>query len=230
MVWRGDKNADWRIIKFQNNTSDWIKIDNSKNSELKKRNWIPLGQTLCTEWSIQIIVWEEDINNNYFKAVYRWNNDNKLNVPFISPKTGQIIDLNLKQQNNINNNNEVKVTVKNKDISENPIYQLEANYLNWLSITNLIVSNDKIENYLNYFSQWYRLLYSKAAWASMTKNLVEDRIKITFQKHEKLFNFNKIEISGIWGYVTYDITIFTEKNKLILIIYSYLIKIMENYH
>ncbi|WP_353487075.1 lipoprotein, partial [Spiroplasma phoeniceum] len=41
VVWRGDDNADWRIVKFQNNTSDWIKIDNSKNSKLKKRNWIP---------------------------------------------------------------------------------------------------------------------------------------------------------------------------------------------
>ncbi len=77
-------------------------------------------------------------NNNgfYFKSVYRWNNDIAPNTPFISPKTGQITDLNLKQQNNINNNDEIKVTVKNKDISENPIYQLEANYFNWLSITN----------------------------------------------------------------------------------------------
>ncbi len=90
VVWRGDKNADWRIIKFQNNTSDWIKIDNSKNSELKKRNWIPLGQTLCIEWSIQIIVWEEDINNNYFKAVYRWNFNANIPNLAVDSKTGEI--------------------------------------------------------------------------------------------------------------------------------------------
>ncbi|WP_342256062.1 hypothetical protein [Spiroplasma endosymbiont of Poecilobothrus nobilitatus] len=46
---------------------------------------------------------------------------------------------------------------------------------------------------------------------SITKNLIEDNIKITFQKHKKLFNLNKIEISGIWGYGNYDITIFIEK-------------------
>ncbi len=176
--------------------------------------------------------------------VYRWNKDSEPNTPFISPKTGQITDWNLKQQNNIKNNNddEIKVTIKNKDISENKVYQLEANYFNWLSITNeletnnipslipaeiklsdgeygkyltnLIVSNNKIEEYLNYFSQWYRLLYSKAVWTSITKDLVEDNIKITFYKHEKLFTLNQIEISGIWGDGNYDITIFTEKEQI----------------
>ncbi|RUP74901.1 hypothetical protein D6D54_09295, partial [Spiroplasma poulsonii] len=164
------------------------------------------------------------------------------NTPFISPKTGKIIDWNLKQQNNINNNDnsKIEVIIKNKDISENPIYQLEANYFNWLSITNeletnnipslipaeiklsdgeygkylinLIVYNDKIENYLNYFSQWYRLLYSKAVWISMTKKIVVDNIKITYD--EKLFILNQIELSGIWGYGNYDITIFTEKEQI----------------
>ncbi|UZQ30477.1 MAG: hypothetical protein OHM56_02805 [Spiroplasma phoeniceum] len=43
----------------------------------------------------------------------------------------------------------------------------------------------------------------------MTKNLVEDNIKITYD--EKLFILNQIEISGIWGYGNYDINIFIEK-------------------
>ncbi|WP_133165077.1 hypothetical protein [Spiroplasma poulsonii] len=43
----------------------------------------------------------------------------------------------------------------------------------------------------------------------MTKNLVVDNIKITYDK--KLFNLNQIEISGIWGYGSYDINIFIEK-------------------
>ncbi|WFG96482.1 hypothetical protein M0C40_00240 [Spiroplasma citri] len=81
-------------------------------------------------------------------------------------------------------------------------------------LTNLIVSNDKIEDYLNYFSQWYRLFYSKAVWMSMTKTLVVDNIKITFYNYQKLFNLNQIEISGIWGYGNYGITIFTEKEQI----------------
>ncbi|UZQ30627.1 MAG: hypothetical protein OHM56_03600 [Spiroplasma phoeniceum] len=46
---------------------------------------------------------------------------------------------------------------------------------------------------------------------STTKKIVEDSIKITFLKHEKLFNLNKIEISVIWCYGNYDINIFIEK-------------------
>ncbi|UZQ30766.1 MAG: hypothetical protein OHM56_04425 [Spiroplasma phoeniceum] len=43
----------------------------------------------------------------------------------------------------------------------------------------------------------------------MTKDLVEDSIKIKYDK--KLFNLNQIEILGIWGYGNYDINIFIEK-------------------
>ncbi|QIA66816.1 hypothetical protein [Spiroplasma citri] len=43
-------------------------------------------------------------------------------------------------------------------------------------LTNLIVSNNKIEDYLNYFSQWYRLFYSKEVWMSIVKKLVVDKI------------------------------------------------------
>ncbi|WFG98435.1 hypothetical protein M1770_00235 [Spiroplasma citri] len=48
----------------------------------------------------------------------------------------------------------------------------------------------------------------------MTKTLVVDNIKITFYNYQKLFNLNQIEISGIWGYGNYDITIFTEKEQI----------------
>ncbi len=44
----------------------------------------------------------------YFKSVYRWNNDSEPNTPFILPKTGQITDWNLKNQINVNDNNEIK--------------------------------------------------------------------------------------------------------------------------
>ncbi|WP_268794825.1 hypothetical protein [Spiroplasma kunkelii] len=42
---------------------------------------------------------------------------------------------------------------------------------------------------------------------SISKKLVVDNIKITFDR--KLFNLNKIEISGIWACGNYDITIYT---------------------
>ncbi|MFJ1521937.1 hypothetical protein [Spiroplasma sp. ald] len=242
-VWRGNKTDDWKIIKFLNDTNNEKKIDDyNKYSLVFKPPRFRYYTLLIKEGIISTNhTWHAD-DGSYFKSVYRWNDNSEPNTPFISPKTGQITDWNLKQQTNINNDNEIKVTIKNKDISENPIYQLEANYFNWLSITNeleinnipslipaeiklsdgeygkyltnLIVSNDKIEKYLNYFSQWYRLLYSKAVWASMTKYLVEDNIKITFYNHQKLFILNQIEISGIWGYGNYDITIFTEKEQI----------------
>ncbi len=225
VVWHGNGTDDWRIVKFQNNSFATIKIDNFDNRQLEKTD-LGMGKDLYITNQSGFIKyvsnWKKD-EGTYFKAIYRWDGINEPNTPFISPKTGQITDWNLKQQNNIKNDDQIKVTVKNKDISENPIYQLEANYFNWLSITNeletnnipslipaeiklsdseygkyltnLIVSNDKIEEYLNYFSQWYKLLYSKTVWTSIIKELVEDSIKIIFYKHEKLFNLNKIEIS-----------------------------------
>ncbi len=48
----------------------------------------------------------------------------------------------------------------------------------------------------------------------MTKDLVEDNIKITFYKYQKLFILNQIELSWIWGYGTYNIIIFTEKGQI----------------
>ncbi|RUO86553.1 hypothetical protein [Spiroplasma endosymbiont of Megaselia nigra] len=236
VVWRGDENDAWKIIKFQNNAEQREKqiLENYKNFRLILHNQKVL---YIIEINKRGIPWNIE-SLNYFKSVYRWNYDDEPNIPIIDTKNGKITDWNLKQQNNIDNDN--KVIVKNKDISENKVYQLEANFFNWLSITNeletnnipslipaeiklsngeygkyltsLIISNDKIEKYLNYFSQWYKLLYSKADWMIMTKNLVEDNIKITFD--DKIFILNQIEISGIWGYGNYDITIFTKKEQI----------------
>ncbi|QIA67759.1 DUF3688 domain-containing protein [Spiroplasma citri] len=249
VVWRSKLNSDWRIIKFKNDKekSKEETVDVDDNYFLILHWW---DAPKVHYWALTVSglrhhaehIWRENSGINYFKAVYRWNVVGEPNTPIIDLQTGQITDWNLKQQSIIKNNKNNNVIFKNKDISENHIYQLEANYFNWLSITNeletnnipsliaaeiklsdgeygkyltnLIVSNDKIEDYLNYFSQWYRLLYSKADWISMTKTLVVDNIKITFYKHEKLFNLNQIEISGIWGYGKYDITIFTEKEQI----------------
>ncbi|KAF0851803.1 hypothetical protein [Spiroplasma poulsonii] len=238
VVW---KTNNWNITKFKNNTliNRWhpsIEIDSKNEDENYKLNleWIRGHGTIVIRSYSVISDWPAP----RFKTIYRWNGIDEPLKPQINPNTGQITDWNLKQQNNINNDdNEIKINSKNKDISENPIYKLEANYFNWLSITNeletnnipslipaeiklsdgeygkylisLIVSNNKIEDYLDYYSQRYRLLYSKTFWMDMTKNLVVDNIKITYDK--KLFNLNQIEISGIWGYGSYDINIFIEK-------------------
>ncbi len=45
---------------------------------------------------------------------------------------------------------------------------------------------------------------------NITKDLIEDNIKITYEV--KLFSLNKFEISGIWGCDNYDVTIFIEKS------------------
>ncbi|WP_338990828.1 hypothetical protein [Spiroplasma endosymbiont of Seladonia tumulorum] len=227
-----EKNEDWDPLKpYYIDLFLWV-------FETKEQDLLIDDQS---EGKIERIFWNEDKGRN-FKAVYRWNGGGEPLKPLIDSSTGKIIDWNLKQQINVNNNkdNEIKVSVKNKDISENPIYRLEANFFNWLSITNeletnnipslipaeiklsdgeygkyltnLIVSNDKIENYLNYFSEWYKLLYSKIDWISTIEDLIDYSIKITFDK--KLFNLNQIEISGIWGYGNYEITIFTEKEQI----------------
>ncbi|GAA6238024.1 MAG: hypothetical protein SPLM_01470, partial [Spiroplasma phoeniceum] len=145
VVWRSDKNDDWRIAKFNNSKYDVIDIDKFNRNKLVT-DWRYLTRTLCIKWPSVItpeFFWEND-DGTYFKSVYCWNNDSEPNTPFISPKTGQITDWNLKQQVNINNNkdNKIKINVKNKDISENKVYQLEANYFSWLSITNELETNN----------------------------------------------------------------------------------------
>ncbi|UNF62197.1 hypothetical protein [Spiroplasma poulsonii] len=137
------------------------------------------------------------------------------------------------------------IKVINNDISENKVYQLEANFFNWLSITNeletnnisslipaeiklsdgeygkyltnLIISNDKVQEVLNELYAYHKkgIVYSKSEWLNLINNFVENNIKILFS--QSINNLNQIEISGIWGHGNYDIYNSTEKNKLILI-------------
>ncbi|MBH8623531.1 hypothetical protein [Spiroplasma sp. hyd1] len=138
---------------------------------------------------------------------------------------------------NFSNNN---IKLINNNLSENKIYQLEANYFNWLSLTNeletnnipslipaeiklsdgeygkyltnLIVSNENIEKILNLFSSINDSFYSKSEWINLINNIVENNFKILFKQN--INALNKIEISGIWGYGYYDITVFTEKEQI----------------
>ncbi|WP_425378137.1 lipoprotein [Spiroplasma endosymbiont of Polydrusus pterygomalis] len=76
VVWRGNKNNDWRIIKFKNYTFDFKKIDNFKNADLWKSSPYRFSseQTLHIVWTFELY-WEKD-NGSYFKFVYRWNSLN----------------------------------------------------------------------------------------------------------------------------------------------------------
>ncbi|WP_424526121.1 hypothetical protein [Spiroplasma endosymbiont of Glossina fuscipes fuscipes] len=75
VVWRGDKNNNWRIVKFINNDAE---IERFKPKKLDEKNNIILylakfdDITLSVDGST-INVWNK--NNDYFKSVYRWNLD-----------------------------------------------------------------------------------------------------------------------------------------------------------
>ncbi|WP_338991875.1 hypothetical protein [Spiroplasma endosymbiont of Seladonia tumulorum] len=102
VIWRGDENFDWRIIKFKNDTdvgSSQKTIDN-----LKDQYYLILGSYFGVR-AVNLYIHQPGFtgfthlwvkNDNYFKFVYCWNDDKEPNTPFISPKTGQIIDWNLK--------------------------------------------------------------------------------------------------------------------------------------
>ncbi len=91
-------------------------MDLQNNIKLCLTNYaqIPIEIDLSIDAST-INHWKNDMSN-YFKLVYRWDGNGEQNTPIINPKTGQITNLNLKNQNIINNIDEIKVTVKNKDI------------------------------------------------------------------------------------------------------------------
>ncbi|AXF95636.1 lipoprotein [Spiroplasma phoeniceum] len=82
VVWRGDKNGDWRIVKFLNN-SNLLKIDNFNNRQLEKTD-LAYGKDLYISNNSGFIKyvsnWQRD-DGAYFKAFYRWNLDT--NEPYL---------------------------------------------------------------------------------------------------------------------------------------------------
>ncbi|MFU0252460.1 lipoprotein [Spiroplasma sp. Moj] len=76
VVWRGDKNNDWRIIKFKN-------YDLSHNKILDKHNECVLVLEFLSSHNTDLFIqenkypnrrwyWKND-NGTYIKSVYRWN-------------------------------------------------------------------------------------------------------------------------------------------------------------
>ncbi|QED25364.1 hypothetical protein [Spiroplasma citri] len=76
VVWRGDKNEEWKITKFQNNNK------NNINYEIDIQNRVNFVSSLMNVKDLFITdspsrvkstkYWNDD-NGTYFKAVYRWN-------------------------------------------------------------------------------------------------------------------------------------------------------------
>ncbi|ALA98422.1 Spiroplasmavirus-related protein [Spiroplasma kunkelii CR2-3x] len=96
VVRRGDKNDDWKIIKFNNNEKikRWHPktLDVQNNIKLCLTNYaeIPIDIDLSIDAST-INRWKDDIKNNYFKAVYRWDGVGEPGIPTINKNTGEVI-------------------------------------------------------------------------------------------------------------------------------------------
>jgi len=79
IVWRGDKNDGWRLIKFKNDNFKIIdKFNNFELQILSPKNKIIYGLLIGEkqDWGYKPIKrWIDDKNNSHFKSVYRWNLD-----------------------------------------------------------------------------------------------------------------------------------------------------------
>ncbi|AXF95764.1 lipoprotein [Spiroplasma phoeniceum] len=93
VVWRGDENDNWRIIKFPNiNFSEKRKVlDTQEDYELALTR---VGDNL---FRIKIgavrpvTSWSQD-DGTYFKSVYRWDGVDEPEIPTINKNTGEITD------------------------------------------------------------------------------------------------------------------------------------------
>ncbi|WP_375317964.1 hypothetical protein [Spiroplasma endosymbiont of Virgichneumon dumeticola] len=129
--------------------------------------------------------------------------------------------------------------LKNNDISQNELFNLDDNQFNWLSITNELESNNipslipadltlgngeygkyftraiidktKIENALNlYGSNKYRLFSKLEFYKEILK--IDNNSEFELQIENPITNLNRIEISGIFGVGNYDLILITDKN------------------
>ncbi|WHQ37191.1 hypothetical protein [Spiroplasma sp. SV19] len=127
-----------------------------------------------------------------------------------------------------------KVICINKDISANKLYKLEANYYNWLSITNELESNKipslipgeiklddgeygkylvsllttNVNKCLELFSNNDSNIFSRIEMVKLLSELNSTDFKLLFDDELKVLT--QIQITGIWTEGKYDITILTE--------------------
>ncbi|WP_374696842.1 lipoprotein [Spiroplasma endosymbiont of Polydrusus formosus] len=88
VVWRGDKNDDWRIVKFQINEEQREKqiLEEYKNFRLILHNQKVL---YIIEIAKRGILWDRE-NFDYIKSVYRWNLYTDIPDLDVNNKTGEI--------------------------------------------------------------------------------------------------------------------------------------------
>ncbi|WP_338965603.1 lipoprotein [Spiroplasma endosymbiont of Sarcophaga carnaria] len=79
VVWRGDKNDNWRIVNFKNNQQDKLKnkdkYDKYKLALVQDLDWHSIFDLTIQKGNLTWIFWHND--NQHFKYVYRWNGDEK---------------------------------------------------------------------------------------------------------------------------------------------------------
>ncbi|WP_374697006.1 lipoprotein [Spiroplasma endosymbiont of Polydrusus formosus] len=86
VVWCGDNNSDWRIVKFKNNIDLNIpagkrNLDNLSGYNLNLTNSGIKGINLNI-YKSAIVAFSHwwDRSDDYFKSVYLWNNDSEPNI------------------------------------------------------------------------------------------------------------------------------------------------------
>lgn len=129
------------------------------------------------------------------------------------------------------------IKMKTNDLSQNKLYQLDENQFNWLAVTNelesnaipsllpqdwklsdgefhkyftnLIIKKDKLEESFNLYGKLQSNLYSKFELFNLINQIATEEFEI---KTEIPLNaINEIELSGIFGYGNYDLTLITSK-------------------
>ncbi len=94
VVWKGKKEDNWRLIKFQNNKEIerfkplFIDKQNENTLNINKFSEIPIENDLTINAST-IIRWKND-NGKYFKSVYRWNLLDKPSPDLIIDENGNL--------------------------------------------------------------------------------------------------------------------------------------------
>lgn len=139
--------------------------------------------------------------------------------------------------------NQINVTMKNNDLSQNKLFTLDENQFNWLSIinelesnsipsllppdwklsdgefakyfTNLIIKKENLESALNLYGKLKSTLYSIYELVNVLAQISTNELE--FNTEKPLNSISEIEISGIYGYGSYDLILTTNKEQEIKI-------------
>lgn len=138
---------------------------------------------------------------------------------------------------------QLNITMKNNDLSQNKLFTLDENQFNWLPIINelesnsipsllpkdwklsdgefhkyfinLIIKKENIELALNLYGKLKSTLYSKYEILNILSQISTN--ELSFNTEKPLNSIYEIEISGIYGYGNYNLILITDKNEEIKI-------------